>query len=365
MGVIVDKWHADAAVVARLAAPRRITVDHIGGHYQRYPGTNPKLDIPYGVVRNHDWTNAGTNTRWDGIHTSTGPDVYAWTGMDNWVNTHVADGKTLLHCLMGTPDHQVTGSAVIGSPAYGGQTNQPPSAWTGMEAFVTAMVNRYKDRVHYWEGWNEPNLPSFWTGTAAQLAEMQRRFYQAVKAADPTATVLSPCFTSVFSGVSGWAAYLSASDGAGGTGKDWFDVASYHYYCNDGSNRPTGLYRMHEGVVEAMDAVGISRPVWGSEWGLITPTFLSYSADDQRKLLRVYLLAMLVLGIERVVFYAFDDSTLGLSASNVTAWSELLDAVLNRTMTTGLVHVVNQNYMHVRCTFDDGTAIEETWGPMP
>lgn len=365
MLAVLDKWGADTASVATLASPRTITEANIGGHYQRYPGTNPKLAIPYGLVRNHDWTNAGTGTRWDQIHTSTGPDVYDWAGMDQWANTHYGEGKELVYCVMGTPDHQVSGSATIGSPAYGGQTNQPPSSWTAFEAWVTALVNRYKDRVRYWEGWNEPNLQPFWTGTSAQLAEMQRRWYQAVKAADPTATVLSPCFTSVFSGISGLQAFLAASDGASGTGKLWFDVLAYHYYCNDHASRVHGLVRIHDGLRAAMAAEGISKPVWATEWGLLEPDFTTYSAADQRALLRIYLMALLVLGVERVIFYAFDDTDEGLSAGNVTAWAELMSAILGRTMLSGRITVVGQTHFNVRAVFSNGYVFDETWGPMP
>lgn len=375
MGVIVDKWHADAAVIARLAAPRRITVDNIGSHYLRYPGTNPKLDIPYGVVRNHDWSNAGEGTRWEQIHTGTGPDQFDWDGMDLWTDQHYGNGKTIIYCLMGTPAWAVAASAVGNVAAgYGTKANMVPDDLSKLTAFATAIVNRYKDRIHYWEGWNEPNLLTFYGGTSAyvastatpaKLAEIQRVWHQAIKAADPTAVVLSPCFTSVFGGVAGWQNYLAASDGASGTGKDWFDIAAYHYYCNDASNRPTGLVRMHQGVVAAMTAAGISKPVWGTEWGLLSPTFRSYSVADQRALLRLYQLALLVLGVDVTIFYAFDDATIGLSPENVTAWAELMAQILGKTMTAGTISVLAQQYMEVRCEFSDGTVIVETWGPMP
>jgi len=59
--------------------------------------------------------------------------------------------------------------------------------------FVRAMVNRYKVLgVHAYELWNEPNIARFWPSgpSAADYANLLRAAYPAVKAADPTATVV-------------------------------------------------------------------------------------------------------------------------------------------------------------------------------
>jgi hypothetical protein len=114
-----------------------------------------------------------------------------------------------------------------------------------------------------------------------------------------------------------------------------------------------------------MTAAGISKPVWGTEWGLLTPTFLSYTVAEQRSLLRLYQLALLVLGVDVTIFYAFDDATFGLSPENVTAWGELMAQIVGKTMVDGTIAVLSQSYMEVRCVFSDGSTLVETWGPMP
>jgi hypothetical protein len=48
-------------------------------------------------------------------------------------------------------------------------THYPPldlSMWRG---YVAAVVERYKDRIHHWEVWNEPDLPQFWSGSFGLL----------------------------------------------------------------------------------------------------------------------------------------------------------------------------------------------------
>ena len=54
------------------------------------------------------------------------------------------------------------------------------------------MVKRYKDRVKVWEIWNEENSAIFWkpSPSAAGYAALLKAAYAAIKAEDPTATVL-------------------------------------------------------------------------------------------------------------------------------------------------------------------------------
>ena len=68
----------------------------------------------------------------------------------------------------------------------------PPKNVADYAAYARAVVHRYKDRVHYWEIWNEENSSAFWKGgvSAAKYAALLKATYAAIKAEDPTATVL-------------------------------------------------------------------------------------------------------------------------------------------------------------------------------
>lgn len=55
---------------------------------------------------------------------------------------------------------------------------------------LRAAVKRYKDRIHYWEIWNEPNLYCFWHADEALYHDMLRKCIRAVKEEDPTAKVV-------------------------------------------------------------------------------------------------------------------------------------------------------------------------------
>lgn len=96
--------------------------------------------------------------------------------------------------------------------------------------WVYRVVQRYKARVRAWEVWNEPNL-DFWSGTPAQFARLLKVSYQAIKAADPTATVV---FGGVYKGVNihvtlgAWQAL--ADDPEGAANGYFFDVMGFHLY---------------------------------------------------------------------------------------------------------------------------------------
>ena len=109
--------------------------------------------------------------------------------------------------------------------------NHPDNAWGN---YVYQTVTHFKDRVHVWEIWNEPDLGTvFWSGTTAEYAQLLKVGYQAVKAADPEATVL-------FAGLAYWSNptyYVQVLDevlkleGAADNNY-YFDTMSLHLYSN-------------------------------------------------------------------------------------------------------------------------------------
>lgn len=331
----------------------------------RYPGIDPKPDFEYGTVRNHDFSSSGQIMIWRDIETSKG--VYNWTGPDIFVNGNAADGVDQIWTFMGSPDWAVA-AAAVGGAAYGGKSNMPPDNDVDWTDHITAVVNRYKASVKFWQCWNEPNLALYYAGAAAtpsRMAVMQRLLYQTVKALDPSATVLSPPYTSVFSGIAGLNAFLPASDGIGGTAKDWFDVMTYHYYCNDYSNRPSGLYRMHLGVLAAMAAVGINKPVWATETGLLLPPFTSFSQDEQNRLERIYVLTLLALGLERFLWYQIGNVNMGFGAEGNAVWDEIANQCIGRSIVYSEVSMLNRITLQAVVKLSDGVTLTDTYGPMP
>jgi hypothetical protein len=141
----------------------------------------------------------------------------------------------------------------------GGHSYNPPSNYQDWYDYVFATVSRYKDSIHYWELWNEPNLSQFWKGTQAEYINLVKVGADAAHAADPDCMVLAPELSSA-GPASSWMTNLLQQAG------DKIDIISYHQY--DGgdvpSGRLTGIDNMHNAIVAAGYA---NKPIWITESG--------------------------------------------------------------------------------------------------
>lgn len=356
------------STISSRALAYTVPADAIGLHINT--SVEPAVPLSYGIVRSHSYTSGGVYQTWGGIEPTT-KGTRTWTALDTWVNTHFNAGRKVILDLSGTPNWAVAAAAVGGSPYPNTKGNMPPDSWSDYTDFVTAAATRYAGKVYAYDGWNEPNLPKYYAGaaaTAAYLAQGQRLFYQAVKAADPAALVLSPSFTSVFSGVDGAAAgvvglkqFLAASDGASGTGAQWFDHCGYHFYCNDDMRRPTGLERMYREVRAALNAASrSSADIWATETGLIVPGAQSVPLASQQALMRCYVPALLALGVKRVLWFSVDDPSIGFGTSTDRAtmaatWNDLYASLVGRTLASGKVYTTDQTTMSAELVTDAGT----------
>jgi len=83
---------------------------------------------------------------------------------------------------------------VVGAPSWanGGSSSSaaPPVNASDYAGFLNYLVNTFHGRVKAWEIWNEEGTPNWWTGTAAQYADLLKATYPAIKSADPNATVI-------------------------------------------------------------------------------------------------------------------------------------------------------------------------------
>ena len=70
----------------------------------------------------------------------------------------------------------------------------PPTNYQDFADFVGALAQRYKGRIGAYQIWNEPNLAREWNGqapSATDYVKLLKLAYQAIKAADPEAIVIS------------------------------------------------------------------------------------------------------------------------------------------------------------------------------
>ena len=119
------------------------------------------------------------------------PGEYDWGGLDRIVDSASAAGIRLLFSVVKAPPWA--------RPA--GDTDQgPPQDPNTYGEFLRAMATRYKGRVKGYEIWNEQNLYYEWGGlgnklSARKYVELLKVAYQAIKSADPSATVISGALT--------------------------------------------------------------------------------------------------------------------------------------------------------------------------
>jgi len=163
--------------------------------------------------------------------------------------------------------------------------------------FIQAVATRYKGRIHAYEIWNEPNDPTFFSGTPAKMLELATEAYKILKQVDPTVTVLSPAATEQ-GGLAWLDQYLAAGGGAVA------DVISYHLYVHP--NPPESMLTLLMQVKSIAAQHGqSSKAIWDTETGWHSPTTFT-QADEAAYVARAYLLAASG-GVGRFFWYAWDD----------------------------------------------------------
>ncbi len=119
------------------------------------------------------------------------PGVYNWGDLDRIVDGATANGLNILFSIVNAPDWARGPNA---DRSVGG----PPQNLQTLADFVGAMAARYKGRVKAYEIWNEQNLHYEWGNEPldpARYVAMLKLAYNAIKAADPSAYVISGALT--------------------------------------------------------------------------------------------------------------------------------------------------------------------------
>jgi Glycosyl hydrolase catalytic core len=148
--------------------------------------------------------------------------------------------------------------------------------------FIQALVdhNRQLDsnkyaKIKFWGIWNEPGAKIFWAGTNAQMVRMAKDAYAIIKAADPSALVLSPeaASSSKHNAQNAAATWLDSYFSAGGG--PYADVIAFHIAPN---SMGTGDHPVVEDLIRQVTPVKntqakhpelAGKPVWVTEgsWG--------------------------------------------------------------------------------------------------
>jgi polysaccharide biosynthesis protein PslG len=177
--------------------------------------------------------------------------------LDRVVNAARQRGLQVLATLWWTPGW-----------ANGGKSRAvPPKKNADFARIASWAADHFRGRVSAWEVWNEPNHPSFFSGSPKRFAKLLKAAYPAIKTADPSALVVSggPAYNDV-----DWLRGVYA-----GGGGDHFDILATHPYMAPAdlppqtpNNGTKWTLRHVESVRDLMEKQGDSvKPIWFTEFG--------------------------------------------------------------------------------------------------
>jgi large repetitive protein len=227
-------------------------------------------------------------------------DDWRWERMDQMVELHRAHNLQIVGLLAYST--QWASSAPSDVPTAERQYYTPDL--DAYEDYVRRVVTRYKDRVKYWQIWNEENGTYFYRVTSTDenvkirtYTQLLTRAYDAIKAVDPTAKVLNGALAG--GPDQRWLAGIYAN---GGWSK--FDILAFHTYefaQPESSMIPLWLDQARA----TLKARGTpTRPIWITEFGWSTgaPTPNVTEAQQAQYLARAYLL-MARAGVQGILWY--------------------------------------------------------------
>lgn len=282
---------------APLTAPRD-SVFGINSHIaSRYP--NPSsMNVPGDIVTQLGVGWVREDFQFHRIEPNRGE--YDWMFHDNAIDELVGHGVQIIGVLNGPTPAWAT-------PGNPGDAFYPPDP-TAFAEFATAVVSRYKDRVHYWEVWNEPDNGIYWSPTPSPEAYTQLLIQTsaAIKSADSSAKVLSGGVVTPSPG----SGFLETIANNGGWNS--FDIISIHPYTDPKGPEEGDIANVgYESIKSLVERLGY-KPIWVTEFGWSTGHGgrggVAFSESDQASYLVRGAVLLRAAGAERIMPYKLKDS---------------------------------------------------------
>jgi len=242
-------------LIARFSAALMLSVSLIWGVCEggtsnvnsQFGGLHCSLDVLLGAGMK--WFRY--DMEWQAVEKNKGE--FNFGEMDSVTSKMASSGINILGILEYPPCWAA--EAPEGYTGYCG--NFPPERLEDWENYVYNMVSHFKDRVRYWEIWNEPNI-GFLKAPPERYSELLKSAYIAAKKADPNCKIVG-CSTS---GID--VAFIKRIYQCGG--KNYFDILSIHPYRNLTGFEPNFIRDINE-LRKLMISYGdYEKPVWSDEW---------------------------------------------------------------------------------------------------
>jgi len=117
--------------------------------------------------------------------------------------------------------------------------------------FISAVVNRYKDKIKYWEIWNEPNLQRFFKGSQSDyFGNILIPAAEVIKQIDTTASIVAPAISVMNS--NNWNEWMDKAIEY----KQYIDILSFHCYKSDAVSLITRITTGNPIMGDSYKAVG-------------------------------------------------------------------------------------------------------------
>jgi hypothetical protein len=229
-------------------------------------------DSPFGVLEfleyNHDWNHYQYNSaekleKAASLMQEAGVKfvriTFIWSDIEPQEGSYAFQKYDKLLDLMGR--HHIKVLPILAYNSRVVTWNDPPDE-ARYVAYVKAAVRRYKDKIKYWEIWNEENIPKYWSrqDDLQQYTHLLKAVYPVIKTEDPGAQVL-------LGGLTGDDAPMALGYIYKNGGKGYFDVMNFHPFVNP--LLPNALQEMrtvygHVRTVMANYGEG-EKPIWITE----------------------------------------------------------------------------------------------------
>lgn len=288
-----------------------------------FPGEWP--DLPVNGLRLWD-----TRTAWLNLEPARGQ--WDFTRLDAFVDKAESRGvRRIVLVLGGTPRWAGSGTSPTEAAWLGPGSASPPESLADWDEYVRTVVTRYAGRITAYEIWNEPSGDTFWSGTAAQWAELVSRAAPIIRAIDPAASVIGSGF--VLTGMADlprlepWVQAL-------GTVQPDLTVISVHWYPKAGGD-VTRMRAVTRAFRSMLRAAGLPTRIWVTEANVIEGS--SLSAAGQRDAIARLQRQATALGIRHLYWYAWSDlvSPSLIPLHRGTAGEQELAAIVERQVAVG------------------------------
>jgi len=233
---------------------------------------------------------------WQGLQPA--PNTWNWERLDHAIDTTREHGVEIMGLLAYCAPWAASRTTPAGEPDV--MSTPDLSAW---REYVSAAVERYRDRIRVWQMWNEPNISQFWhpEPNPAEYARLLIAGSEAAKAVDPDCWIVG-LNTSRFE-----APFARAVFDEGGW--EHTDIVGVHPYRYPHTPEATDLVGELRELAGLCASYGEVKPVWLTELGY--PTHHGPRASTEWwsaiMLMRTYLSAWSSGLAQKLFWYCFQD----------------------------------------------------------